>query len=65
MQAKGVSDMTVKSKRQRIFRLKEALGRLWRDDYGYCTHCGEEIGMKRLSAVPESAACMECIRENS
>ena len=30
------------------------------EDYGYCTHCGVEIGIRRLEARPTATQCIDC-----
>ena len=41
-------------------RIEEALERLDQGDYGDCSSCGEEIGVKRLMAQPVAKLCIEC-----
>ncbi len=43
-----------------IRRLKAALERLERGEYGDCLECGEAIAEARLSADPAATLCMEC-----
>lgn len=40
--------------------VKEAIRRLKDGGYGECLRCGEEIGAKRLAAVPWSRYCIDC-----
>jgi DnaK suppressor protein len=49
---------------ERLYRIDEALRRLYTDPEGYgrCERCGAEIGMERLSVVPEATLCSECQR---
>lgn len=47
---------------QEITRIKRALSVLADGDYGYCLESGEEIGIKRLLAVPESLYSVESMR---
>lgn len=37
-----------------------ALTRLQDGQYGWCTHCGEEIGRARLLALPQAELCIAC-----
>lgn len=30
------------------------------EDYGYCSHCGVEIGIRRLEARPTATQCIDC-----
>lgn len=43
--------------------INEALGQLDEGSYGICGECGEEIGEKRLQAIPFALYCLECQRE--
>lgn len=38
----------------------QALSRLREGSFGECVHCGEEIGAKRLDAVPWTPYCIAC-----
>lgn len=40
--------------------VKEAIRRLKEGSYGECLRCSEEIGAKRLAAVPWSRYCIAC-----
>lgn len=41
--------------------VSEALQRLEsEDEFGVCQNCGEEVGRKRLEAVPWTRLCIEC-----
>ena len=40
--------------------VEEALRRIDAGDYGYCTHCEQEIQEKRLEAVPWARHCIVC-----
>ena len=42
----------------RLFR--GALARIADGSYGICNHCEEEISLKRLNAVPQTAYCIKC-----
>jgi DnaK suppressor protein len=50
---------------ERLYRIDEALRRLYRDPEGFgrCTRCGEQISMERLEVVPATEVCAECARE--
>ena len=37
-----------------------ALARLDAGEYGLCESCGEQIGEKRLEALPYATLCIEC-----
>jgi DnaK suppressor protein len=38
----------------------QALQRIEDGSFGECTHCGNEIGGKRLEALPSTPYCIEC-----
>jgi DnaK suppressor protein len=44
----------------RLKFIEEALSALDRGDYGECSRCGENIGEKRLTAVPWARTCIQC-----
>ena len=44
----------------RVEKLNAAIRRVEEDEYGICLSCGEEIGNKRLQAIPEATICIEC-----
>ena len=46
--------------RKLLSKIGEALERIDQGDYGDCTSCGEEIGIKRLLARPVARLCIEC-----
>ena len=48
-----------RSSRQ-LRQIEEALRRLDAAEYGTCANCEEEIGLKRLRAVPWAQFCLEC-----
>ncbi len=43
-----------------LLEVDEALRRLYRDEYGVCETCGDDIAMKRLEAVPQAKLCLDC-----
>jgi len=40
--------------------VREALNRIQQGSYGTCLNCDEEIGMRRLKAVPWTPLCIAC-----
>lgn len=48
---------------QTLRDIDEALEQLDEGSYGICGECGEEIGEKRLQAIPFALNCLECQRE--
>src|SRR5216683_2323473 len=57
----------IQMKSETLNKINDALGRLEQGDYGYCFDCGEEIGEKRLRALPFAVRCIDCeeARENA
>ena len=57
----------VQMKSETLNKINDALVRLEQGDYGYCFDCGEEIGEKRLRALPFAVRCKDCeeARENA
>ncbi|GAB4293423.1 MAG: RNA polymerase-binding protein DksA [Desulfuromonadia bacterium] len=49
--------------RKLIAKIREALDRIDRDEYGICESCGEEIGENRLKARPVTTLCIDCKME--
>jgi DnaK suppressor protein len=41
-------------------RVKEAITRIDKGEYGICELCGEPIRQERLQAVPYSSMCVKC-----
>jgi len=41
-------------------KIEETLRRLDQGDFGECVNCGEEIGVKRLMALPVATLCIDC-----
>src|SRR5215210_8192811 len=57
----------VQMKSETLNKINDALLRLEQGDYGFCFDCGEEIGEKRLRALPFAVRCKDCeeTRENA
>ena len=49
--------------RQLISKVKEALERLERGEFGVCESCGGKISTARLKARPVTTLCLECKAE--
>src|SRR5882724_12960914 len=43
--------------------VRAALDRIDEGTYGICLHCDEEIGAKRLNALPWTPLCIECQKQ--
>ncbi len=46
-----------------LYHIDEALRRLYRNEYGVCQNCGEQISPDRLEAVPHARLCIKCKEE--
>ncbi len=46
--------------RQLIKKIESTLEQIKQNEYGYCTQCGEEIGVRRLEARPTASLCIDC-----
>ena len=46
--------------RKLIKKIEKTLLLLEEDDFGYCEHCGIEIGIRRLEARPTADLCVDC-----
>jgi DnaK suppressor protein len=44
----------------RARRLRMALARAERGEYGICEECGEDIAYRRLAALPDVVTCLGC-----
>ena len=47
----------------RVEAIDVALARFEEGKYGVCEHCGHEIPLERLEALPYTTVCTECSRE--
>ena len=46
--------------RKLIKKIDETLSKIDQHEYGYCSSCGIEIGLKRLEARPTASQCIDC-----
>jgi len=46
--------------RKLIKKIEETIALIEGGDYGYCSGCGVEIGIKRLEARPTATLCIDC-----
>jgi DnaK suppressor protein len=51
--------------REKVFleKIERALSKIEDGSFGYCEECGEEIGLRRLEARPETTLCIKCKEE--
>ncbi|HSK73818.1 MAG TPA: TraR/DksA family transcriptional regulator [Pyrinomonadaceae bacterium] len=50
---------------EELTKIDNALIRIHEDEYGKCENCGNEIGEKRLEAIPYADLCIDCAEEIS
>lgn len=43
-----------------VARIRAALDRMARGEYGICTRCGDEISEERLAVLPDTPLCKTC-----
>ncbi|MEA3229065.1 MAG: TraR/DksA C4-type zinc finger protein [Campylobacterota bacterium] len=60
-----VSATTLQQSEIKLNKLKYALSKIDKDDYGVCKECDEEILVGRLMIIPESLYCVPCQSELS
>ena len=41
-------------------QLKKTIAKIEKEDFGKCEFCGEEIGLNRLLAMPQTKICISC-----
>lgn len=46
--------------RKLIWKIDDALERLYDEEFGFCEACGVEIGLRRLEARPTASLCIDC-----
>ena len=63
LQGQAMAKAAEQRRGHEIQRLKAALLRLERDDFGECLECGEPIAKARLKADPAATLCLECASE--
>jgi DnaK suppressor protein len=51
---------TRERERKLLSKINESIDDLKQNDYGYCTSCGIEIGIRRLEARPTATRCIDC-----
>jgi DnaK suppressor protein len=55
----------VRSLRDTLQDVEQALERMEAGTYGLCERCGQPIGDERLEALPAARLCMTCKRQRS
>ena len=65
IQEQQVNEHALHEAEIRVNKLKYAIQKVDKDDYGICAECEEEIIFGRLMLLPESTHCVACISELS
>lgn len=60
LQAQQMAQAERRRAELRLTQLRRALGALEEGTFGACARCGEEIGVQRLRARPETPFCVAC-----
>jgi len=48
------------AERRQLALIDDALKRLQGKEFGFCQQCGQQIGRKRLAALPWTPFCIDC-----
>ena len=59
-QAKEMTWLRTSQERGLLALIDSALSRIHAGTFGECRHCGEEIGGRRLAAIPWTQYCITC-----
>ncbi len=62
LQVQAMSNAAEARRSLRMRQLEAALKRIAQEDFGYCSACGEFIGLKRLETDPAAVRCVSCAR---
>jgi DnaK suppressor protein len=60
LQGQEMSKAAERRRQQELTRIDSAFRRLESGDFGYCAHCDEPIGKRRLEADPTTPVCIDC-----
>lgn len=63
IQEQQVNEHALHEAEIRVNKLKYALQKVDKEDYGICAECDEEIIFERLMLLPESTHCVACKQE--
>lgn len=55
-----VDASTIRAIQVRLYEVEQALARVQAGTYGICEHCGREIDIARLEAIPYTPLCLRC-----
>ena len=59
-QDKEMTWLLTSQERAQLELIDSALSRIREGTFGECEHCGQEIGSKRLAAIPWTRYCITC-----
>jgi len=59
-QAKEMTWLRTSQERGLLGLIDAALSRIHEGTFGECVHCGQQIGAKRLAAIPWTQYCITC-----
>jgi len=62
MQQQAMAKATAARRDQTRRKIAAAQARIDEGEFGYCTHCGEEIAPARLDLDPTVPTCLSCAR---
>jgi DnaK suppressor protein len=65
LQGQAMSQERARRRELQLQKIAAALKRIERDDYGYCTECGEDIVFRRLVFDPATTLCINCANDKS
>jgi DnaK suppressor protein len=60
LSARDQASVAISHNTRMLRRVCDALDRMDAGTWGVCAHCDEQIGEKRLAAVPWAECCREC-----
>ena len=57
---KSVNEAALRTAREKLKGLQEALENINKPDFGLCMSCGGDIPIQRMMIMPESKKCVKC-----
>ncbi len=64
MQAQAMAQASAQRREQMLRKITAALGRIERDEFGFCQSCEEAINEKRLAFDPTATLCIDCANQS-
>ena len=64
LQAQEMAAATERRRQLELDRIDAALQRITSGDFGFCSQCGEDIGLERLEFDPTTPLCIVCARQS-